>query len=260
MHRRWQPPGATRGGGAAPAPTLATLALALAVILAWAWPSTARAEAPSPELMARMTAFADTFEAMRTRGSVTIDGRLEVCDGGDKVQSVTTMSVRAEGQAGHTKFAVLHYAEDGVDKTAEAQRRPPRPPGAVRSSRDAKPLRIPILARDQALYTFDVVEVDRADPARLRIAFVPKRRADDTIEGSAWVDSRTGALISVAFKLDKTPTFVDFIHVTVEFGVPTSLGPAISNVRIDGAGGFLFFRKRFHGTATFSDYRIASAP
>ena len=211
--------------------------------------------------MARLSAFADTFEAMRSRGSVTIDGRLEVYDGGDKVQTVTTLSVRAEGHPGHTQFSVLHYAEDGVDKTAEARHKAPRPGGVVgvgRSPRDAKPLRIPILARDEPLYTFDIVEVDRADPARLRIAFAPKRRADDTIEGSAWVDSRTGALISVAFKLDKTPTFVDFVHVIVEFGAPTSMGPAISNVRIDGAGGFLFFRKRFHGTATFSDYSIAA--
>jgi hypothetical protein len=235
------------------------LSLSLGLALA---PATARAEAPAPDLMAKLSTFAESFEAMRSRGSYTIDGRFEIRGGGGKIESVRTMTVRAEGSPARVRFDVLRYTEDGVDKTQEARDGKTGPPGprggGSRGTRPAKPLRIPILAREQAAYKFDIVELDRADPARVRIAFTPKRRADDTIEGSAWVDSRTGALLSAAFKLDSTPTFVDFIHVVVEFGAPTALGPAISNVRVDGEGGFLFFRKTFHASATFSDYRIAA--
>jgi hypothetical protein len=209
--------------------------------------------------MAKLSTFADSIEAMREHGSCTIDGRFEVRDGGGKVESVKTMTVRAEGSPNDMRFAVLRYTEDGVDKTREARgARNNAAQGAKHPSRPSRGFRMPIAASEQPAYTFDVVEIDRADPARIRIAFTPKRRANDTIEGSAWVDSRTGALISAAFKLDSTPAFVDFIHVIVEFGAPTPLGPAISNVRVDGEGGFLFFRKKYHGSATFSDYRIAA--
>jgi hypothetical protein len=229
------------------------------------WPVAARAESPAPELLARLSTFAETFETLRARASYTIDGRFEISDGSGKVESVKTMTVRAEGSPTRVRFDVLRYTEDGVDKTKEARaadedknaghRRSGR--GARAEPRGPKPPGIPILASEQGRYVFDVVEIDRADPARVRIAFVPKRRSDDTIEGSAWVDSRTGALISAAFKLDGRPTFVDFIHVVIEFGASTPIGPAISSVRVDGEGGFLFFRKRFHASATFFDYRVA---
>jgi hypothetical protein len=231
-------------------------AFGVAVALGPGFVPTARAEPPSPELMAKLTAYADTFQAMRTRASVTISGTLHVCDGAGNVQSTTTMTVRAEGHPNYSKFHVLQYVEDGVDKTEEAKHKPPAGPPGTQAPRSSKPLRIPLLPRDQPLYTFDVVEVDRADPARLRVAFAPKHKADDTIEGSAWVDSRTGQLISVAFKLDKTPTFVDFVNVVIEFGETTSLGPAISKVKVDAEGGFLFFRRKFHGVARFTDYSI----
>ena len=85
---------------------------------------------------------------------------------------------------------------------------------------------------------------------------MPKARAGDTIEGSAWVDTRTGALISAGFKLSKTPLFVDYVHFTVEFGATTPLGPAVSSVSVDGKTGLLFLRKHFRVAATLGDYRI----
>jgi hypothetical protein len=238
---------------------MSVLAVALSSLAALAFARSALADAPPAELLTRVSSYSQTLKAMQKRASVTIDGRLEVCDGADRVQSVTTIAIRAEGRSGHPRFAVLRYTQNGVDKTRDLRAGVTTgPPIAARPMAASQWLRFPIAPRDQSLYRFDVVEVDRADPARIRIAFVPKQRADDTIEGSAWVDSRTGALLSAAFKLDKTPAFIDFVHVTIEFGASTPLGPAISRIRIEGAGGFLFFRKKFHGIATFSDYRIAA--
>jgi hypothetical protein len=115
---------------------------------------------------------------------------------------------------------------------------------------------MPFHASEQARYDFDVVETDVADPSRVRIAFTPKVTADDTVEGSAWVDTKTGTVVSAGFKLSKPPTFVDYVHITVEFGAPTKLGPAISHVSLSGKGGFLFFRKEFRANATLSGYAI----
>ena len=114
----------------------------------------------------------------------------------------------------------------------------------------------PVLIEEQPRYVFDLVEVDRVDPSRVRIAFAPKVKEDDTIEGSAWVDTKTGTLLSAGFKLSKTSMFIDHVNVTVEFGAPTALGPAPSRVVVDGEGGVLFFRKHFRGSATISQYRI----
>ena len=136
---------------------------------------------------------------------------------------------------------------------------PRRRPGRGRRSaspRTRSHFRIPILADQQPRYDFEQIEVDGRDPAIVRIAFVPKVPEDDTIEGSAWVDSRTANLISVGFKVSKPPMFVDYMHFTVEFGTPTVIGPAVSKVIADGEGGLLFFRKRFHAIATLSDYRF----
>jgi hypothetical protein len=155
------------------------------------------------------------------------------------------------------KFVVIRYVEDGEDKTADAQKKAARRAQDRKAERDQKRFRIPILADEQPRYVFDQVEADPRDPAVVRITFVPRIPQDDTLEGSAWVDSRTGTLISAGFKISKPPIFVDYVHITLEFGAPTSLGPAVSKVVADGNGGVLFFRKRFHVDATLSDYRLA---
>jgi hypothetical protein len=216
----------------------------------------ALAAPPSPELMARLAAYGANFEAMRARVSFAVEGRIETLDRAGRTDAVKEMRARVEGDGHDTRLVVLKYTEDGEDKTADAETKA-RERAAERKSRpDKKRIRIPILAAEQARYVFDQVEVDRADPSRVRIAFVPKTPADDTIEGSAWVDARTGAPISAGFKISKTPMFVDYVHFTVEFGAQTALGAAVSSVVVDGDGGVLFFRKRFHGTATLSDYHL----
>jgi hypothetical protein len=217
-------------------------------------PVTASAQPPSPELMARLASNAARYVSMRTRASYSIDGRMEMLDGEGKANSVKEMTARVEANGVDAHFVVVRYVEDGEDKTADAQKEARKKAQERKSEHDSKHLSIPILAEEQPRYVFDQPESDPADPARVRITFVPKVPKDDTIEGSAWIDTRTANLISVGFKISKPPMFVDFVHVTLEFGAPTPIGPAVSKVVADGDGGVLFFRKRFHAIATLSNY------
>jgi hypothetical protein len=233
----------------------APLALAAAAFAAVVSASpAARAQPPDPAVMARLATFAAQFEQLRTHGSYTIDGRFELLDGDGKPSSVKSMLARVDGGPTRSTFTVIKYTVDGKDKTDEAQKEARE--SAAKNKQEKRRLTMPVQADQQSRYDFDQVEVDTTDPSRVRIAFTPKRSADDTIEGSAWVDGRTGTLISASFKLSKTPLFVDYVHFIVKFDAPTPLGPAPSDVTVEGGGGFLFFRRHFHAVATLSDYRL----
>ncbi|MGH7439078.1 MAG: hypothetical protein ACRENE_25600 [Polyangiaceae bacterium] len=162
--------------------------------------------------------------------------------------------VDADGKATHT--TVLSYTDDGEDKTQFAQKKAVDRENERKKKPEKQRVRLPILADEQPRYVFDLVETDAADPSRVKVSFVPKTPGSDTIEGSAWVDANTGALLSAGFKLSKPSMFVDYVHFAVEFGDTTSLGPAVSSVEVEGRSGFLFFHKRFRGKAVVHDYAI----
>lgn len=219
-----------------------------------ALPRTARAQTPDADLMKRLAVEADQFEAMRTRASYAVEGHMENVDGDGNPNSVKEVKAHVDADGTTAKVIVERYTEDGADKTEEAKK---KAHDQEQKPKKAKPkYKMPILTGEQSRYVFDQVEVDHLDPSRVRITFVPLERADDTIEGSAWVDTKTGTLISAGFKLSKTSMFVNHVSVTVEFGAPTALGPAPSKVSLDGEGGILFFRKHFRGSATITQYRI----
>ncbi len=200
---------------------------------------------------------------MRTQASYALAGRLEEVDGDGKANGgVKEMRARVESDGATIKFVVVSYSEDGEDKTDEARTKARE--RAEKKARDAKAadeakkkeVRMPFLATEQSRYVFDVAEHDKADPSRVRVTFVPVTKDETTIEGSAWVDERAGTVLSAGFKLSRTSMWIDYMHVQVEFGAATSLGPAVSKVSMDGKGGILFLRKRFHAQATLSDWRI----
>jgi len=217
--------------------------------------SPARAEPPSPELMQKLADHAARFERMRTHASYRVEGKLEQIDGDGQPSSVKRMKARVDADGREALWIVEEYSEDGEDKTEEAREKEvERRRERKRSGK--KPLRMPTLAEEQPRYVFDVVELDRADPSRVKLTFVPKARDERSIEGSAWVDTKTGNILSAGFKLSKTSMFVDFVHVKVRFGAETPLGPAVSSVEFEGKGGILFLRKHFRGSAVVSGYRV----
>jgi hypothetical protein len=221
------------------------------------FPSAAHAAPPSPELLAKLADYAVRFERQRTHASYAVQGRLDELDGDGKVEGTKELWGHVDADGQDARLTVLRFIDDGKDKTADAIKEARESAEkSKKKKKEGKELKMPIRADEQSRYVFDQVESDPQDPARVRITFVPKEIADDTVEGSAWVNADSGAPISAGFKLSRTPFFVDYIHFTVEFGVKTSLGPAVSKVTVDGKGGIPLFRKHFRATASLSDYRI----
>ena len=227
-----------------------------ACTLLFALPRTAHAAQPSSDLMTRLAVHAAGFETMKTHASYAVDGKMETLasDGVVDGNKEMTGNVVADGKKAH--FKVVKYTEDGADKTDEAKQKARDQVAKNKKDKNKRNIRMPFHAGEQARYDFDVVETNAQDPSRVRIAFVPKVTADDTVEGSAWIDTRSGTVVSAGFKLSKPPSFVDYVHITVEFGAPTKLGPAISHVALTGKAGFLIFKKDFRADATLSGYAI----
>lgn len=228
-------------------------ACVLATLPAWAAP-------PAPDLMVRLADHAEKFEQMKMRTSFNVGGRLQLLDSDGKADSTKEMQARLDADGKKVKFTIVRYTEDGEDKTEE-ERKKQADREEEKKKEEAKngkrELRMPFHQHEQPRYLFDQVEVDRADASRVRITFVPKIREEDTFEGSAWVDTKSGTVLSAGFKLSRTPVFVDYVHITVVFGAQTALAPAVSRVTFDGRGGILFLRKRFHGEALLTDHQIA---
>jgi len=217
----------------------------------------ASAAPPSPELLAKLADYAAHFELQRTHASYAVEGKLDELDSDGKVDGIKELWGHVDADGLEARLTVIRYLEDGKDKTPDAIKEARESAEKnKKKKKEGKELKMPIRAEEQPRYVFDQVECDPHDPMHVRISFVPKEKADDTVEGSAWVNAESGAPISAGFKLSRTPMFVDYIHFSVEFGVTTSLGPAVSKVTVDGKGGILFFRKHFRATASLSDYRI----
>jgi hypothetical protein len=228
-------------------------ACVLSSLAAWAQP-------PSPDLLARLAEHAEKFERMKKRISFDVSGQLQTLDSDGKVDGTKALVGHLESDGKEAKFTIVRYTEDGEDKTDEAKKKQ-REREVEKRKEEAKggrrELRMPFHVYEQPRYTFDQIEIDKADPTRVRISFVPKIREEDTFEGSAWVDTKSGMVLSAGFKLSRTPMFVDYVHFTVVFGAPTALAPAVSRVSVDGKGGILFLRKRFHGEAVLTNHRLA---
>jgi hypothetical protein len=207
--------------------------------------------------MLKLAAYAANFELQRTHACYAVEGHLDLLDGDGKVDSNKELKGHVDADGTDARLTVISYFEDGKDKTEDGIKEARESARKSREKRDAKKgIRIPIRADEQGRYVFDQVETDGQDLTRVLLTFVPKERTAETIEGSAWVDAATGTIFSASFKLSRPPMFVDFVFFSLEFGVPTALGPAVSKVSIEGKGGILFLRKHFRATANLSDYRI----
>ena len=235
------------------------LLLAATVTLA---PRFAHAAPPSPELMNKLAAQSAQLEATEPRTSFVAEGKLESVDSEGKVDDVKEMQARVESDGKKQHVIVVRYLNAGKDETLDAQRKQNEhaEEEKSRSEEDKKKdhkLSNPFVASEQAKYVFDQVEADASDPDRVRITFVPKEPTKDTIEGSLWADAKTGRPYSTGFKLSKPGAFIDFVHFQIELGAQTPLGPEVSRVTVEGAGGLLFIHKHFRGFAALHDYRVS---
>jgi hypothetical protein len=215
------------------------------------------ATTPPATLMTDLGTYASRFESLKTRATYTVDGRMESVDSKGQVDSVKEMTARVEPDGNNkSRFTIVRYTEDGTDKTEEAKKKAQEDAKERAKKKDKRKWRMPFHPDEQQRYTFDVAETDAKDPTRVRITFVPKVKGDDTIEGSAWVDTTKGVPVSTGFKLSQTPTLVDSIHITVSFGEQTPYGPAPSKIDFDVQGGILFFHKHVRATANVKQLQV----
>jgi hypothetical protein len=236
-------------------PKLAVLGFSFGIACLLA-PSNAHAAPPAADLMSKLAVHAASFEAMRMRASYAIDGQLDHLDSDGKVDSTDHLEARVVADGKKADIVVMKFLEGNDDKTEDAQEKARERNAASEEEKEKRRTHMPFLASEQRRYVFDQVQSDPADPTHVRITFVPNVKDETVVEGSAWVDTKTGTVISAGFKMVKNGMFVDYVHVTVEFGAPTALGPAVSKVTLEGKGSFLFIKKRFRATATVSRYRI----
>lgn len=226
--------------------------------LSFAIPRIARATTPAPDVMARLAVHAASFETMKTHASFLIAGKLEELDGSGVATTTREMTGQVTADGTKLHFAVLKYLENGQDKTADVQAKAkdadqkPASPSAPKK----RDFRMPFHTGEQPRYYFDQIAVDGTTPTRVQIAFVPKIREDDTIEGSAWVDTVAGTVLSSGFKLTKPPSVMDWVHAQLTFGASTSLGPMVSKIDLEAAGGILFVRRHLRATATLTNHSI----
>lgn len=235
--------------------------LAASVALAGlAWPRTAAAQPPDPGLLARLAQHVAAIHDLGKRASLRLDELTEELDGDGKVSSTKTEVAHVETDGKTSHEIVERATKDGKDVTAEEQERAKKEEAEAagkKGKEDEELLTIPFSAAAADIYNYDQVATDAADSNRVEIAFTPKKPTKHTVEGKAWVDTTNGTVISAGVKLSKPPTFVDWVHFTIELGAKTPLGPALSRLTFEGKGGILFVRKHFRGEIKMSDYRVA---
>lgn len=230
--------------------------LALAFVL---WTPAARAAdaAPSAELLAKLAETSARFEAMVKRSTFTLTGKMEKVSGDGVASEPKEGTFRVRPTPERTEVEVIRYTEDGEDKTREAKAQAAERARAPKKRRRPKDdLHLPFLASEQPKYVFRLGEVDALDPARIRVHFDAKAPSKGLWNGSAWVDGRTGEILSMGVAPAETSSFLDYLRLQIEFGEATPMGRAVSKVSFEAGGSFLFVKKRFRGSATLADYAL----
>ncbi len=215
-------------------------------------PSAAAALPPDPALLERLSRHVNALEEIAKHSSFRVDERTEELDGSGRVSSTLSQQSRVEADGKTTQAVIERAVKDGKDVTAEQQAKSKERDAAKKQKKEGEGLAIPF-ASDA--YVYDQIGVDPANPARVQISFVPKNPTKRTLEGSAWVDAASGTILSGGAKMSKPPSFVDWVHFTVELGAPTPQGPALTHLTFEAKGGVLFVRKHVRGDIKMSDYR-----
>jgi hypothetical protein len=235
--------------------------VALLVILL---PRYARAQVPDPALLANLANHADAFAEVVDRASYRLDEVTEELDGDGNVTTRETTRAHVDPGGKGSRETVEASTRNGKDATAEKQERVQDAAGKSGDEDENEllscdKLRMPFLRMEQPLYVFNLVGIDSADRSRVEISFTPRRPDEHTMEGAAWVDARSGTLISAGAKLSKPSGHIDWVHFTVEFGARTPLGPALSHVTFEAKGGLLFIHKHVRGEMIMSNYKLSPA-
>ncbi|MGO8994762.1 MAG: hypothetical protein ACLQVI_15710 [Polyangiaceae bacterium] len=236
----------------------ATLAFALAATL----PRAAAAQPPDPALIARIGHQIDALDDLGKRASFHEESLIEEVDSDGKVASTETRVSHVDADGKNAHETLEKCIRDGKDVTAEERAKAEKEAKKEEKEKAEKKGEVSLnidapFSSTSDNYVYDQIGTDPADPTHVEISFTPKKPSSKTVEGKAWVDTVSGTILTAGAKLSKPPTFVDWIHFTVEFNAKTPLGPAMSKLGFEAKGGFLFLiRKHFRGEVKMTDYRI----
>jgi hypothetical protein len=224
---------------------IAFLVVALAVVLS----RPAAAQPPDPALLERLSHHAEALRQVEKVASYREETLMEQIDGDGKVGSSETRVSRIVNDGKTTHPVLERCVRDGQDVTAEERQK--------KGDSTEINIKFPDFTSSATDYTYDQIDVDPADPTRVKFSFTPKKPNKETIEGTLWVDTASGTVLTVGAKLSKPPMFVDWAHFTVEFGAKTPLGPMMSRLTFEANASFWFLHlQHVRGEIKMSDYRL----
>ncbi len=91
-----------------------------------------------------------------------------------------------------------------------------------------------------------------------RTAIVRKgQREELTWNGMAWLEEDSGMPVKLEFALAPLPRRIRSLWTIYLYDTSRPERWRVKSIRISGHGGFLFIKKHFRTTTTFSDYRLA---
>ena len=241
----------------------AMISLPLALVLA-ATPAGPPVRYPGLDaLLERVgTSFDKQLEQTEKRDA-TMTMHQEELDSDGKVTHVTERVLRTTHPDGKPSVELVRVTKDGKDITEDE-----RAKAAEHKAKDAKDeakkhggMSIdagnPFAADVAAKYRYWVVAPLPAPGAPVRIHFEPNGDpTEQEMTGDALVDPASGAVQELDFTPSKAPSMVDHLDIQLRFGAPSSDGPLMSAMNVDGAGHLLFWKKHMR-IATRFDYAPA---
>jgi len=222
---------------------------AVAVLMAF----TALGAEPPPDLMERLAQHSLRIEKATRDGSYTVFTMAEELDGDGKVLHTEKMEMHVSTQGDHRERTLIKAERDGKDVTDERRKKLNSASGSLTV--------LPFAADEQPKYRFSVVDPDRLEPSLLRIHIEPKggKRSEKLVIADAIVDPVKGEVVQLSGHPSENPSHVDRIHVRIEFNEKSPVGRLMSEMNVQGDGGFLFIKKHFRSNTTFSGYNLLGA-
>jgi hypothetical protein len=216
------------------------------------------AAAIEPELLKKLATHQDTVARWMRDGTFKVALVADELDSDGKPKKHVESVRRVGFQNGERVTTVLSATEDGKDVTAEEQKKQAEREAKLREKKEKPKSNVtsPFSAESQQDLFFWSPGVDPRT-GLLRIAFRPKgARSDEVLEGEALVDPARGEPVRIAMKPSKMPTFVDEMDVELRFDAVVDGVRMLSSLRVAGAGGFAFIKKRGTAVTTFSEHAM----
>ena len=196
--------------------------------------------APPAALLAQLAEHEASLQVGLSHWVVVRTQDATVLDGDGKVLHRTHTVEQQREANGKRSILVISSTKDGADNRSEAQ--------SAAEKREAHNRRMssPFSAENQPKYVFTLLGPDTNNPAWVRIGLRPQTPAMDLLEGEALVDPKLGEVVDLSGHASKMPLFADRLNFQSHYESQATEGRRLSELSIDGAGGFLMFQRQFH--------------